>query len=265
MNGLEGLAVLKSRPDSSAATLEDVASDLLKLTSDRGLAKEQFKALVRAQPLLTAQLFDERTVDAAAERWFAGFARSAEGKGAAGLDLPHGQRRHAAPEPISAGGPRPHASNGQAMTAPNAEPHDDGGGHSQGALDHGRSPDAAAIVTQKPDGDGPTFGALTAKDVLPLSARPQSQASTTAAARAASHISRTVFDSFKVRDGRAIGDVLMGEVERLRSASAQEASVLRQIQRSCVAADPNTPIRDALKVHQMERFIQTGAEVADAA
>lgn len=74
----------------------------------------------------------------------------------------------------------------------------------------------------------------------------------------------TVLDSFKVRDGRAIGDVRVGELERLRSANAMEASVVRQIQRLGVF-NHDARVRDVVKPQELQRIIQRAAEVADAA
>lgn len=85
-----------------------------------------------------------------------------------------------------------------------------------------------------------------------------------AAASVANAIAVTVLDTYRVRDGRAIGDVRFGELERLRSANAQEASLIRQIQRHAVA-DHDQRVRDVVKAEELNRMIQRAAEVADAA
>jgi len=73
----------------------------------------------------------------------------------------------------------------------------------------------------------------------------------------------TVFDSFRLRDGRAIGDLRFGEIESLRFENAREASILRQIQRHIAHAAADAKIRDIMKAEDLQRFIQRGAEVAD--
>ncbi|RWN33438.1 hypothetical protein [Mesorhizobium sp.] len=95
--------------------------------------------------------------------------------------------------------------------------------------------------------------------------RPVSAAYIEAAKAGAQKIALTVLDSFKVRDGRAIGDLIFGELESLRANNAMEASVIRQIQRHAGNATANQRVRDVIKAADLERFVQRGAEVADAA
>lgn len=75
----------------------------------------------------------------------------------------------------------------------------------------------------------------------------------------------TVLDTYKVKDGRAIGDVRFGEIERLRAESAQDALLLRQIQRYAANASPNDRVRDVVKLADFQRMQQKAAELADAA
>lgn len=93
--------------------------------------------------------------------------------------------------------------------------------------------------------------------------RPVSQSYIAAAKAGAQKIATTVLDSYKVRDGRPIGDIRIGELERLRSANAMEAAVLRQIQRLGYA-DPNMTVRMIVDHDTLARMIQKAAEVADA-
>ncbi|MCW5695808.1 MAG: hypothetical protein KIS96_03625 [Bauldia sp.] len=76
---------------------------------------------------------------------------------------------------------------------------------------------------------------------------------------------KTVLDTWRIRDGRAIGDVTFAELESLRLENAQEASILRQIKNHIANADPSAKVRDLIKAEQFQRFIQRAAEVADAA
>lgn len=81
----------------------------------------------------------------------------------------------------------------------------------------------------------------------------------------AGQVARSVLDSFKVPDGRAIGDVRWCELETIRRDSAQMASVVRQLQRHGVPATPDAYVRDVVKASALERYVQLAAEVADAA
>lgn len=82
--------------------------------------------------------------------------------------------------------------------------------------------------------------------------------------RVATSVTLTVMDSWKIRDGRSLGDVTFGELESLRFENAREASIIRQIQRHGTA-DPSAKVRDVIKVDDLQRMIQRAAEVADAA
>lgn len=83
------------------------------------------------------------------------------------------------------------------------------------------------------------------------------------ALKAAQGIARTVLDSFKVRDGRSIGDIQYCELEGLRFENAREAAVIRKIQTHYRNAPANATVRELIKESDLQRFIQTGAEVAD--
>jgi hypothetical protein len=111
------------------------------------------------------------------------------------------------------------------------------------------------------DGAGHHFAADKAMTHVP---RPIPPAYLAAARKEAKAIARTVLDSFKVRDGRAIGDLAFHEIEALRAANVREASVFRQIQKHVANADPWARVRDLIKAEDLERMIQRAAEVSDA-
>jgi hypothetical protein len=96
-------------------------------------------------------------------------------------------------------------------------------------------------------------------------AREPSSADRKAAAVVALSAARTVLDSFKIRDGRSIGDVTWKEVATLRATNAREASVLGQIQKRVAHADGDARIRDLIGADELARIVQKAAEVADAA
>lgn len=142
------------------------------------------------------------------------------------------------------------------QTAPARQPNGDDAG--QRRYDTQRS----SVSTPHANGAGQV-----AFDTHYASARPVREPSPVQRAAAASvhkAAAVTILDTYKIRDGRAIGDVRFGEVDRLRLEDVRHASVWRQIQ----LAHPNTPhdmkLRDVLKAEELQRFQQRAAEVADA-
>ncbi len=85
-----------------------------------------------------------------------------------------------------------------------------------------------------------------------------------AAARVAQSLATTVFDSFKVRDGRGIGEVRFGELKRMMTTNAREAAVIRQIL-DHGDAPHDARVCDVVKQADLERMIQRAAEIVDAA
>jgi len=84
-----------------------------------------------------------------------------------------------------------------------------------------------------------------------------------AAAIAANVVSLTVLDTYRLLDGRLLKDVRIGELESIRTASSQQASIIRQIQRLGIA-DHSALVGDIIKPEQLQRMLQRAAEVADA-
>lgn len=101
------------------------------------------------------------------------------------------------------------------------------------------------------------------KSALPPSREPSPQ-QRRAAADVRNVVSLTVLDTFKIRDGRAIGDVRFGEIKRLRTANAAEASIFQQIEERYAHAEHDSKLRDLLTVKIFQRMQQRAAEVADA-
>jgi hypothetical protein len=85
-----------------------------------------------------------------------------------------------------------------------------------------------------------------------------------AAKKAHEAAARSVLDTFTIRDGRAIGDVRYGELERLVVTNAVEAAVLNQI-RMHVVADASAYVRDLIGAKRLAEMIEAAkTEVADA-
>lgn len=121
----------------------------------------------------------------------------------------------------------------------------------------GHSPSAAT----RRDGAGPL---RSADKAIPSVPRPVSPLYLAAARRGAQQIALTVLDSYRVRDGRAIGDLTFGELVAMRGANIREASVLKQIKNHVANAESNLRVRDAIKPDVLEKMIQRAAEVEDA-
>ncbi len=74
----------------------------------------------------------------------------------------------------------------------------------------------------------------------------------------------TSLDSFKVRDGRAIGDLSWGELERLETTNQREAWVIRQLRKHAQVSDHSTLVRAVVTAEMLDRMIQKAAELSDA-
>lgn len=135
------------------------------------------------------------------------------------------------------------------------KPERDGGG--QG--DNGHHLDVA-----KPFRNGASHGAQAHH---PLLARPVVEPTSIQKSAAASvklKMSQTVLDTYKVRDGRAIGDLYFMDIPALRAENAQEEFVLRQIERCAANVAPNTRVRDVVKSKDLEVMIERAKDVANA-
>lgn len=249
------LEALKSDPSSSAAILDDVAAGMLaSCPNDKQLASARFVAAVMASPHLIAQLWRVSEIQFRARTAFADYvSRSGQPEGAAITDAPKGQGRSAAPETISVGGQTAIARSGHAAGAPNAEPINGGGhpGHAQKA-----SPGLLPSVDPKSSDGGLSSRAAQARMTPPPSARPQSEVDIRGAALAAKHIARTVLDTVRAPDGKALGDIRYSEINRYRSESLSLAAVLDRIQAHAQPAPGEDPIiRDMITADTAERFM----------
>lgn len=232
---------------------------------DLQLAKSKFVRLAARDPQAIFVMADDATRTAIAEGWFASFAkRSSSPKGGASAsDL--------LPERAPAGKPTPTIAplasqivpiEGHGNIAGGAPPSETDGHRTSANPANARPP---SVSDRKPRANGPPVNVRLDQPLLAAPARPQSITDIRAARVVAQEMVRTVFDSFKVRDGRAIGDVLWSDLPRLHSANTREAAVVRQLMKSRAAVGPGLMVRDVVKTDELERMIQRGAEVADAA
>jgi gas vesicle protein len=74
---------------------------------------------------------------------------------------------------------------------------------------------------------------------------------------------KTIMDTYKIRDGRSIGDIQFLELEGIRSANAQEAALIKLIMRHASNVDPVLKVRDVIKIDVLQGMIQKAAEAAD--
>lgn len=95
---------------------------------------------------------------------------------------------------------------------------------------------------------------VSATSVRPTPKEP-SKGYLTAAAAGGKEVAVELLDTFKVRDGRAIGAVRFGELESLRVTNSVEARVIYQIQHHANAAH-DARVRDVIKDHELRRFIE---------
>ena len=120
---------------------------------------------------------------------------------------------------------------------------------------------APAASSPERNGAGHGSSAKQASEIVPRPVPPSYVETMKARAEATA---KSVLDSFRLRDGRAIGDIIFGEIEMLRFENAREASVLRQVQRHAGNATANQTVREVIRPADLERMIQRAAEVADA-
>lgn len=149
---------------------------------------------------------------------------------------------------------------GQRLSAAAQQSHEDAAGQSdivdsQGHHARPSSPDRGS-------GD-PRAHADKARNTLSPTVREPTAGQRKAAAIAANVVSLTVLDTYRLLDGRLLKDVRIGELEHIRTASTQQAALIRQIQRLGIA-DHSALVGDIIKPEQLQRMLQRAAEVADA-
>lgn len=155
------------------------------------------------------------------------------------------------------------ASNGQSSSAHSRQPDEDARGHRMSA-DNGQNVLAPPSSAKASGGQKPC--AREGQKPSAPSARPDT------AARKAARINAVIgnakaltsLDSFKVRDGRAIGDLSWGELERLETTNQREAWVIRQLRKHAQVSDHSTLVRSVVTAEMLDRMIQKAAELSDA-
>lgn len=96
-----------------------------------------------------------------------------------------------------------------------------------------------------------------------LVSRQPTPADRRAARKAAEAAAVTIMDTTRVRDGRAIGDIAMGELGTLIGANRYEAALLDLVRQHYRNASPFARVREIIKLKDLERMKQKAAEIAD--
>lgn len=150
----------------------------------------------------------------------------------------------------------------QAVSAPSRQPVEGVAGRGNLA-DSGQSTDARPSSSNR--GGGGHIKRADGQKVTATLVREPSQQQITAAASVRKTIAITVLDTMRIRDGRSIGDVRFGELERLSSVNAIEAFVMRQIKNKFANAPDDARVRDLIKPDELNEMRQRAAEMSDAA
>lgn len=156
------------------------------------------------------------------------------------------------------------ASNGQDRGAHSRQPDEDARGHRMSA-DNGQNV-LAPPSSPNASGDGQRKFASNGQRPCATSARPDTAARKAARINAVIGNAKAItsLDSFKVRDGRAIGDLSWGELERLEATNQREAWVIRQLRKHAQVSDHSTLVRAVVTAEMLDRMIQKAAELSDA-
>jgi hypothetical protein len=123
----------------------------------------------------------------------------------------------------------------------------------RGPASIGTQPGNAAPSRSNRDGRGQTHDATQALVAPPV--REPSPLQKSAAGSMRLKMAETVLDTFRVRDGRAIGHVYFREIPALTAENAIEASVLRQVQSCAANIDPSAQVGDVVKAKDLEAMI----------
>lgn len=150
------------------------------------------------------------------------------------------------------------AENGLVKAAPARQPNESGGQ----LLIAEKATVTAPSLSPERSGVGHAQYAEKARVHVP---RPASPANLAAAKAVRQAIAITVLDTWKIRDGRAIGKVRIGELPAISATNRMEASILDQIKEHVGGADHSATVSDVISAQMLQRFIQKAAEVADAA
>lgn len=73
---------------------------------------------------------------------------------------------------------------------------------------------------------------------------------------------RTLLDTYRVLDGRILGDILYGDLTSLAVAGVKEGALAKMIRDHVANADPSTKVRDIVKPRDLEKMIKQAEKIA---
>lgn len=78
-------------------------------------------------------------------------------------------------------------------------------------------------------------------------------------------MAKSLLDTFKVRDGRVIGDLMLKDLPSLVAANQKEAAILDRIRNHTANGGPSQLVREIISAESLERFVAEAEEVSRAA
>ena len=233
---------------------------------DLQIARSKFTRLAIRDPQAVFVMSDEATRKAIAEEWFNLFAkRSPQGEGKANGAEPEGAKSSSPSPNNSAGGANVLApSMGQRRFAHTPAETSSALTASLNVPEAGQIESAVGAEPQPAGGGQPTIASMGPVFDAP-GGRPQSEGARIAMFKARAERAVTLFDTLKMHDGKAIGDVAWKDLPRYENAGFRQAWLCRSIYKHAVPANPLTPTRDLINLAGLQRLQQRSAEMADAA
>jgi hypothetical protein len=126
------------------------------------------------------------------------------------------------------------------------------------------NPSLSPASSSQANGSGQSENALVRPLRSATPAREPSAADIASMERIKGQVADTIFDTFKMRDGRKIGDVRYGELLRLETTDKVEAEILKRIRERGSAAH-DTPVRLLIKPKLLATIIRNAKEKYHAA
>lgn len=224
-----GYPVDGSRLAAAAATILAKHGNTPKALAAFEEVVQSDRALLRA---LAADYLNDRALDMSGEAL----------RGGANLELP--DNRHSA-------------------SAPAAHPHDDDAGHSRRARSGQEDPAPSSLPV--PSGGGHVKDATRRLADASPARKSNPPRGLAAIASVQQTMARSILDTFKLRDGRALGDVQWSELLHIAAANDRESRVLRAVYGYAHNVDPSSRVRDVVRPAFVEDAIKSAEAAHDAA
>jgi hypothetical protein len=137
----------------------------------------------------------------------------------------------------------------------------------EGGRGHARDADKAKELFPPPSSPVPSGqGRMKRADDHDASAKPTRKPNPPRGLEAMALANKSLFDTYRVRGGRAIGDLTVSEAREMADTNEKEARVLRAVCNHVAGHVPaGTPLRQAVKRSVLERAIAQSLEVTNVA